>query len=437
MRKAFLGLAALALLLSGGVSFATQSAQSSLGPASVFTIDHWDIWLFPAELNSYPRLLSIELDSFPFDSNRMSFWGTWSDDEQKLGTIGAGYGDLFNQKDIESLIPALNSAIANNPLMSPRNSIPLPENKYHIFYARDIGPVVAGLHIARASGYKNYDFSDTIPEDAVKRQAHSGIWSVEAGASAIIGDNIYIQSGVGYQAISFSSRFELSGASPPYWEQVAGKDANGVRLDLRLFYGVNDELKIVPIISYNAFSFGYAASYGDTLHMPGSLYNATGGNYSQREFKGAIGAEYRPQKDIVLLGGISLEYAGVDISDSNNVWLVSAVPSQKYISREVSIIVLPGIQAGIEARLKKWLKLRFGAGQRPAGVKTKSEFSSGLLTEESENTSEFDLNFGLSFEFGRVTIDAQLNEDQPYNVGYLLSGNPDTPFTRLSLKYSY
>jgi len=174
MRKAFLGLASLALLLSGGASFATQSARSALGPAAIFTTDPGDIWLFPAELNNYPRLLSLELDSFPFDRNRMSFLGTWSDDEQKLGTFGAGFGDLFNQKNIEALIPALNAAIANNPLMSPRNSIPLPGNKFHLSYARDLGLVVAGLHIARASGDKSYDFSDTIPADAVKRQAHSG-----------------------------------------------------------------------------------------------------------------------------------------------------------------------------------------------------------------------------------------------------------------------
>lgn len=437
MRKAFLGLAALALLLSGGVSFATQSAQSSLGPASVFTTDPGDIWLFPAELNNYPRLLSLELDSFPFDRNRMSFWGTWSDDEQKLGTVGIGFGDLTNQKELEGMIASLNYAISNHPLMSPRNSIPLPGNKVHLFYARDMGPVVAGLHVARASGDKSYDFSDTIPADAVKRQADIGIWSLESGASAIIGDNIYLQSGLEYQAISFSSRFELSGADPLYWEEVADKDANGVRLDLRLFYGLTDELKIIPLISYNALSFGYSANYADTMHMPGSLYNRTGSSYSRKDFIAALGADYRPGRDIKMLGGISLEYNKEDIADSNNIWLLTVNPARRYMCQKKTSVVLPGIQAGVETRLLSWLKLRLGASQRSAKVKTKSEYGNSLFAEVSENTSDFNICFGLGFEFGRLTIDAQLNEEQPYNMGYLLSGNPGAPFAKLSLQYSY
>ncbi|MBU1576018.1 MAG: hypothetical protein KKG02_05825 [Candidatus Edwardsbacteria bacterium] len=438
MRKAFLGLACLALLLSGGVSFATQSAQSSLGPAVVFTTDPGDIWLFPTELNSYPRLLSLELDSFPFDRNRMSFWGTWSDDEQKLGTVGIGFGDLTNQKELEGMIASLNYAISNHPLMSPRNSIPLPGNKFHLFYARDMGLLVAGLHIARATGDKSYDFSDTIPADAVKRQAHSGIWSFDAGASRIFGDNIYLQTGLGFQTISFSSEFELSGADPLYWEKVESREGSGKKLDARLFYGMTPAIKIVPALSFNSFTLGYTASYADTMHMPGSMYDKTGGKYSQSGFAAYLGTEYCPKPGVKLLAGLSLEGSGIEISDSNNIWLISTIPSQKYISREVSTIVLPGFQAGIEAGLLKWLTLRLGASQKTSWINSKTRFAyNATTTEEAFSESDFNICFGLGFNFGRLTIDAQLNEEQPYNMGYLLSGNPDAPFAKISLKYSY
>jgi hypothetical protein len=438
MRKAFLGLASLALLLSGGASFATQSARSALGPAAIFTTDPGDIWLFPAELNNYPRLLSLELDSFPFDRNRMSFLGTWSDDEQKLGTFGAGFGDLFSEINIEALIPALNAAIANNPLMSPRNSIPLPGNKFHLSYARDLGLVVAGLHIARASGDKSYDFSDTIPADAVKRQAHSGIWSFDAGASRIFGDNIYLQTGLGFQKISFSSEFELSGADPIYWEKVESRESGGKKLDVRLFYGMTPAIKIVPALSFNSFTMGYTASYADTMHLPGSRYDNTGGKYSQSGFVISLGTEYCPNPGVKLLAGLSLEGSGIDISDSNNIWLISAIPSQKYISREVGAIVLPGLQAGIEADLLKWLTLRLGASQKTVWINNKTRFAdNAAATEEAFSDSDFNICFGLGFEFGRLTMDAELNDDQPFNAGYLLSGNPDAPFAEISLKYSY
>jgi hypothetical protein len=438
MRKVFLGLAAWALLLSGGASFATQSARSSLGPAAVFTIDPGDIWLFPAELNSYPRWLSLELDSFPFDRNRMSFWGTWSDDQQKLGTMGLGFGDLTNQKELEGMIASLNYAISNHPLMSPRNNIPLPVNKFHLLYARDMGLLVAGLHIARASGNKSYDFSDTIPADAVKRRAHSGIWSFDAGASRIFGDNIYLQTDLGFQTISFSSEFELSGADPIYWEKVESREGSGKKLDIRLFYGMTPAIKIVPVLSLNSFTVGYAARYADTMHMPGSMYDQAGGKYSQSGFVVSLGTEYRPKPGVKILAGLSLEGSGVEISDANNIWLISPVPSQKYISRDVSTIVLPGFQAGIEADLLKWLTLRLGASQKTTWINNKTRFADdAATTEEAFSDSDFNICFGLGFNFGRLTIDAQLNEEQPYNMGYLLSGNPDAPFAKISLKYSY
>lgn len=437
MKKALRSAIAVFSILTCRVAYATQASSSSLGPAAMFSSDEGGAWLYPAEINNCPKALSFETDSTSYKKDNMTFLGFWSDQERRFGTFGIGYGDMFHQKNIEAVILALNTAIASNPLMSPHNDIPLPANNYHLFYARDIGPLICGLHFSRNTGRKNYDFSDTIPEDTVKRRADFGSWSVEAGASAIIGDNIYVQSVLGYQAISFLSRFELSGASPLYWEEITDKDANGARLSLRLFYGINDQIKIVPVISYNVFSLGYSAGYGDTLHTPGSLYYGTGGRYSQMAFKGAIGAEYRPQKNIKLLGGVSMEYAGVDISDSSNVWLKTTNPSQRYLSQEKRSTLLPGIQGGFEAGLLKWLKLRLGASQLPATAIIKSEFKNGLTIETSENDSEFNIYFGLGFAFGRLTIDAQLNEDQPYNLGYLISGISEIPFARLSMKYNF
>ena len=124
---------------SGHRISATQTRLSSLGPAAIFLIDDSDSWQYPAEINNYPNSLSFEMDSFPLNKDNMAVLGSWSDSEQRFGTFGIGYGDLFNQKSIESLISSLNKAIATNPLMSPRNSIPLPENKYHFFMPKILG----------------------------------------------------------------------------------------------------------------------------------------------------------------------------------------------------------------------------------------------------------------------------------------------------------
>jgi len=247
-----------------------------------------------------------------------------------------------------------------------------------------------------------------------------------------------LQTGLGFQKISFSSEFELSGADPIYWEKVESRESGGKKLDVRLFYGMTPAIKIVPALSFNSFTMGYTASYADTMHLPGSRYDNTGGKYSQSGFVISLGTEYCPNPGVKLLAGLSLEGSGIDISDSNNIWLVSTIPSQKYISREVSSIVMPGFQAGIETDLLKWLTLRLGASQKTTWINNKTRFADNAATEEEAfSESDFNICFGLGFNFGRLTIDALLNEDQPFNVGYLLSGNPGAPFAEISLKYSY
>jgi hypothetical protein len=416
---------------------ASQTSILSLGPAACFTIDESDIWQYPAELGHLPRIVVLDMDSFPVDRSRISFLAVF-DIGQRYGSLGLGQGELLEQKLLTDIFSSLNYAIANNPLMSPRNSIPLPKNIFHFLYARDIGPVTSGLRISFASALKTRDFSDTIPEDAVKREASSGLFRLDAGASAIIGDKIYIQSGVEYQAISFLTSYKLSGADPAYWEQVDDDGAGIISFRTRLFYGLTDKIKIVPAISLQNLSFGYKASYSDTIHMPGSLNNGTGGEYSVKEMKGTLGAEYCPVDNVKLLGGFSVEFNNIEIDDTNNVWLRPTKPLQKYLRQEKSNLVLPGIMGGIEARLKKWLILRMGANQNIATIKTKTEYrSNGMITETAQGSSSFDICLGLGFEFGGMTIDAQLDENQPFNAGYLISGNNQEPFARLTMTYKY
>lgn len=424
--------------MAGQQAIASITAVASLGPASVFAGDDSDPWLYPAEIINYPSIMAADLDTFPFDGRRMSFLATWSDQCRKYGTMAAGSGRLFCQDDLTQRLTELNYAVKTNPLMSPRNDIPLPEQAYHLFYGREVGSMNCGLHFAGASGSKSREFSDSIPEDAYTRKAEFGAWSADAGISAIIGDNIYFQTAVGYTRISFFSRFELSGTDPLYWEKVEGRDAGSVRLNFRAFYGLSDRVSLVPSMSYYRFSIGYDASYGDTIHTPGSVYNGVGGLYQKNVFAGSLGAEYRASRGVKLIGGIVLEYTGTDISDSGNVWLRNKSTSLIFRSQSSGNLVFPGFQMGLEAELARWLVLRAGSSKRISRLKIKNEYRNNLsVTETVQSGTEYEMQFGLGFRFGRLTIDAQLNDNLPFNGGYLLSGNAEEPFSRLSLTYVY
>jgi hypothetical protein len=436
MNRQFLWLGLLLPALAAGPAGASQSAGASLGPASVFTTDPGDMLTFPSEAYNCLRLVSLEMDSFPFSRDRMSAFAVWNDAPGKIGAIGMAFGDLQGQTEINGLIASLNEALAGHPLMSPRNAIPVPGNRFRLIYAREAGPVIAGLSVGMAAAGREYDFSDTIPQDAVRRRAKSGIWSFDAGVSRIFSDNMYLQTAAGIQSLSFSSYFELSGADPLYWERVENSRGRGGRLDARLFYGINNQIKLISALALNSLQAGYQASYADTLHLPGSLFDRAGGEYHKRRVELSLGTEYQPKPRMKLLAGLVIGSETLEVSDSNNIWLVSTTPA-RLASRRVGSVILPGLQAGLEAELLDWLTLRLGSSQRVVWVNIRDRYADLSTSESTGQEAEFTASFGLGFRFGNMAIDAQLNQGQPFGIGYLISGMAGAPFARLSMEYRY
>jgi hypothetical protein len=322
-------------------------------------------------------------------------------------------------------------------MMSPRNAIPFPDSRFRLMYAREVGPVTAGLSLGLASGARDYDFSDTIPQDAVRRRAQSGIWSLEAGASAVFSDDIYLQAAAGIQRLSFSSSFELSGADPLYWEKVESNRGLGGGFDVRLFYGLNDRVKLVPSLAVKSFRSGYSANYADTMHLPGSVYDRTGGEYDKGAVKLFLGTEYHPDNRIKLLAGMSLGSEKVETKDSNNVWLGPLTPAGQLSRRTVSTITLPGLMAGVEAELLDWLVIRLGASQMVDRIRDQKWYTDQAVSEISFSRTEYAASFGLGLRFGSLSVDAQLAPGQPFELGYLMSGNTGAPYARLSAEYRY
>lgn len=437
MNRKLLWLCLLLPALGAGPAAAGPAANPSLGPAAVFTTGPGDMLAFPSEVGSFGKLITLDLDSFPLSRDRMSLAAAWSDDQGKIGAVGLAFGDLKNQAEFKGLIASLNDAIAHYPLMSPRNAIPFPDSRFRLTYAREAGPVTAGLSIGLAAGARDYDFRDTIPQDAVRRRAASGLWALDAGASAVFSDNIYLQAAAGIQGLSFSSFFELSGADPRYWERVESSQGRGGRLDVRMFCGLSDQVKLVPTLAVNSFKVGYSTSYADTMHLPGSVYNRTGGEYDKGAVELCLGTEYRPDRRVKLLAGMSLGSEKVEMRDSNNIWLVSVPPVGRYARRTVSNTTLPGLMAGVEAELLDWFVLRLGASQRMAWVRDQAWYTDQAASEIAYSRTEYTASFGLGFRFGSLSVDAQLAPGQPFEIGYLVSGGTGAPFARLSAEYRY
>ncbi|MFH0778340.1 MAG: hypothetical protein V2A71_06875 [Candidatus Eisenbacteria bacterium] len=120
---------------------------------------------------------------------------------------------------------------------------------------------------------------------------------------------------------------------------------------------------------------------------------------------------------------------------------------------------MPFLFGCMEAPVRDWLTLRFGARknlvnekfevENIAGDKLEVETKNGLIPEdffwgtmdEGRPVRAFDEPFmfsmGLGFKFGGFEIDATLNEDYPFTGMYWLSGEDEIPFGKISVTYHY
>jgi hypothetical protein len=422
---------ALAIMIASSAAMATDTRISSIGAASTFLTDYTDIYMLPSVLTAYPRWINAELGTFPttaYNPKGSASITFTNNTEQTWGVIGldlnhAIYGEQAFREDLTWINGWIGSAI-----------LPMPDNKFHLFYAKKFGGLTAGLHVARAAGSLTEDYTDSTR--TMKGEATSGLWNINAGISLAPKTNITVDAAVAFQMLSFkgdSSHTVVTPASSGS-TTIESDGGSNIMFGARAFYGMSDELKIVPAIGFNMYSLGYKTSYSGTDTLGNA---AEGGKKSSTNFTGEIGLNYMPVENVTLVGGLHVGFGSSTIEDTNAVFGVGAK------KETISGMVLPGFSAGVEAKLLKWLDLRFGASKMLTSSTTKLEGHTGgtgnYTSETKSTTSSYAFNCGLGLTFGKLTIDAKVNDDQPFSLGYLMSGNTveRVPFTMVSATYKF
>lgn len=99
----------------------------------------------------------------------------------------------------------------------------------------------------------------------------------------------------------------------------------------------------------------------------------------------------------------------------------------------------PLLFAALETEATSWLKVRIGASNAITHEKTEfSDFGAPTGTETvKERFTDFNFSLGTGIRWNNLDIDMTLNEQFPISGGYILSGNQETPFNRVSATYHF
>ncbi len=387
----------LALALSAGGLFATQSRMTALGYPYGIIRDDSDVHAYPGTIFKYNRGIYGELYS---DG---AYWD-WS--------LGA--------------------------------NVPLKTNVFGLYLNLPSG-VDADYHL---DGYSDIDLYKKV-------QAYYGFADKFA-----LGLAFGFDSAKGDYESSGSKASYIEKQQGQFVELSAGMSDTKMDLGLKILYqgaGINEKYDntSTDLASYSGFSFDLGGRYfiqqNEKLELAifadagieilndelGEIPVKATRKYAHTNMMAdlGIGANYElaPGHNIIL----SLKPLGLYSAALKG----TTVPSSSTYYDTQTVLILPEYTLGVESRITRWLTGRVGAKQSNGFWTWKEELESGSETiyhdTWTQYDSGFDMNVGLAFKLGKFTIDTVLSKDLLHAGPDFLGGMATGLASHVSVKFEY
>ncbi len=193
---------------------------------------------------------------------------------------------------------------------------------------------------------------------------------------------------------------------------------------------------------FNGFGFGALArtfiGSGNTKYVPLGLFSYRTANtkigtpevktdFKDMNFAVGIGLNHQLNENSLLV--LAAELFGLQSTKTE-----PPAPASKITDSRQT---LPGLYMGVESKFKPWLTGRVGAAQVWQDVKHKVETPGAPTVETSIRESQYNVSFGLGFNFGDFTADATINEGIFFDGPNFISGETNALANRLALIYKF
>lgn len=288
-------------------------------------------------------------------------------------------------------------------------------NKWNIMYGYALDALSFGIYFNRA------DEGEYAEIDGDSGEMHEAYTTFGLGVRFDIGDAAYAD--VAFDLTMGSWTFQDVGVT----EEIT-EDANKLMgFRGRLFYEWTDMITWVPYINYTMGDF--------------SLKSSEDGYYADDDCWGAKGFHF----DIGLGANLQVTDETLIIIAIEPYGMAKAEPSEcgpDAGDETVKATFFPGMAFGFESDVKDWLTFRAGCDK--VFVKWVEEYEAeGTSSEYKWTGAPFNWYLGLGFHVGDFDIDAMINKEVPFSMGYWLTGfQPDSyysgaPIGMLSATYHF
>lgn len=403
-------LSILFLIVAAVPAMATDTRQISLGYVGNYIEDDYNIFTWYATLPSYTNTvwLGLEYELYYYETEDFGPSGSYS-------YMGASYG-LGKEAKYGTLAMFYYNYGAPLNTFGGEAFTETPNTKWSVLYAYPMDKISLGFYFNRADrSQKNEDEDGTVYEHAV------GYTTLGAGIRFDLGEKAYADLALDYNMGSYKD----DNYSYSAYGEVT-EDANtmlGIRG--RMFYEWNETITLVPYVSYRFFDFSYKADSAEA--WKDEYWGVKGSNITL-----GIGANVKVNEDNLLIFAVEpYDYYKYEPSD----------PAAG-VDIEYTYTYLPTMYLALESDVKDWLTFR--AGAQKYFYKTKQDYTED--EDESKYTytdSGYNFTMGLGFHIGDFDIDAYINNNLPFRLGYWLTGYQeyyneyDAPVYQLTALYHF
>ncbi len=361
---------------------ATETRVGSLGGTGFFIHDETNIFYFPASINQYPGLMISELRL----RNQMNSYS--------VGThipLGNGILGVYFNLPTNILIPDLGESI--NVKMN---------KKIMVFWGTQIGE-------------KNLGFGLSFLRD---------VYEQGEGSNKISQSSLYLAllAGLSTKYSDLGVQFELPRISSERESFSTKWGGFGFKLNGRFFANISNNVQLIPVVHFSIIPTATDVSTNTKSETIENQQNLRVGF--------ALGLKKQlTDKNFAVLATEVFSY------DRYKTY------SEDWEDRSTRI-VFPGIYAGVESYLKKWLVIRMGAVQIFQKITDRSE-TDGNINESTNYNTGFKVSFGLGLSLSNFRLDLSLNENILFNGPYFISGTNDnytssnSMFKKVSLFFTF
>ncbi len=456
MKKAFaILLSALFVVALAVPVLATDARQIALGSVGPYIEDDFNIFTWYGTLPSYSNTVWIGLDYYDY----YYYLGAPADNGSSSNAyIGASYA-LGSEGKYGTLAmffsyygATLNSGYWGWDYYDEPYSESLP-SKWQVMYGYAMEKLSFGLFFGRSDGHQmcdyRYTYTDPDTTEAYLDDYQMSYTTIGAGVRFDIGEKMYADLAFDYKWAGATITEENYYYDHYYgWGEITADANKMMNFRGRMFYEWNEMITWVPYVNFGTFDFSldsdssrvFSRYYStDTLSWKDVHYGVKG-----TEFLFGLGANIKVNENNLLLFAVepygyqSLEQSDPPASDFvhqyNDPWNWGRTVEQTYT-------VLPAFRLALESDVRDWLTFRIGGVKSFYKTETTESYTHQYGSDDDDDTEEVktvceysfsDFNYwmGLGFHVGDFDIDAVVNNNLPFRIGYWLTGyqnNHDGP----------